>query len=278
MKNQSDYLSDIFGLKDKVVVLTGGMGKLGTEFAHALTYAGAKVAILDIVDTPNDRLKTLSEKFPVLFLKTDITEEAEIEKALDTIEKKWGTPSVLVNNVAWKASVNDPKGAGSSFEKYSMDLWDKIFALNTASAAKCAKIFGGRMVEKKITGSVVNIVSIYALVSPDQRVYEYREKIGKTRFIKDAAYGASKAALIALTRDLATLWAPKNIRVNALALGGVESQTNDKEFIQNYSNRVPIGRMAHLEEYDGALLFLVSDASSYVTGTTLVADGGWTAW
>lgn len=271
-------LNKLFGLQDQIVVLTGGMGKLGTEYAEALTAAGAKVAIVDIVPEPNPRLAKLAKKFPLLFLKADITKEEEIKDALATIEKEWGTPSILINNAGWKASPNDPQGAGVSFENYSMDLWDKVFSINAGSAARCSKVFGGRMVEKGIKGSIVNIVSHYALISPDQRIYEYREKKGKPKFIKDASYGASKAALIALTRDLATLWAPQGIRVNALALGGVLNPKSDKEFIDNYSSHVPLGRMANSDEYNGAILFLCSNASSYITGTTLVVDGGWTAW
>ncbi len=272
------YSQTIFNLDGRIVVLTGGLGKLGTEYAHVLVQAGAKVAIFDIVSEPNDRLKILSEKFPLLFLKVDITKEDEIKAALEKIEKKWGPPSILINNAGWKASPNDPQGAGAPFEAYPMDLWDKIFSINTAAAAKCAKIIGGRMVEKKIKGVIINIVSHYALVAPDQRIYEYREKKGKPKFIKDAAYGASKAALLALTRDLATLWGPYGIRVNALALGGVENPQSDPEFRTAYAARVPLGRMARPDEYNGAILFLASDASSYMTGATLIVDGGWTAW
>lgn len=276
-KIPSKYLKELFGLKRRVAVVTGGAGKLGTEFVDALIAADAKVALIDIIE-PNHRLRSLAQKNSMIFFKADIRDEGEIRKVLLEIEKKWESPSILINNAGWKASPNNPQGAGQPFEAYPMDLWDQIFSINTTAAAKCAKIFGGRMVEKKISGSIINIVSHYALISADQRIYEYRERQGKPKFIKDAAYGASKAALISLTRDLATLWASQGIRVNAIALGGVLNSSSDQEFIKNYSARVPLGRMAQLDEYNGALIFLASQASSYITGTTLIADGGWTAW
>ena len=279
MIEQGKYLKNLFGVTNQVAVVTGGLGKLGAEYVEALVQAGAKVAILDVVEQPSLHLKKIAEKYPVIFLRVNIKNEKEISDALKLIEKRWRKPpSILVNNAGWKASPNDPKGAGVPFEKYPMDLWDEVFSVNIAAAAKCAKIFGGRMIDKKIKGSIINIASHYALVSADQRIYQYREAKGKSKFIKDAAYGSSKAALIALTRDLATLWAPHGIRVNAIALGGVLNPKSDQEFIINYCQRVPLGRMAKPNEYNGAMLFLASEASSYLTGTTIVADGGWTAW
>ncbi len=141
-----------------------------------------------------------------------------------------------------------------------------------------SKIIGGNMIKNKKSGVIINITSHYALVAPDQRIYEYRKKIRKPKFIKDASYSASKEALIAMTRDLAIQWAKHNIRVVALAPGGVFNPKSDKEFIENYSSRVPLGRMAAANEYNGAILFLASDAASYMTGSTLIIDGGWTVW
>jgi len=159
-----------------------------------------------------------------------------------------------------------------------MDIWDEVFEVNTKAAAICAKIVGKEMIETKREGIIINIASQLALVSPDQRIYEYREKIGKNKFVKDAPYGASKAALVALTRDLATQWAKYGIRVVTFAPAGVFNPNSDKEFVENYSFRVPMGRMANVDEYNGIIVFLASRASSYMTGTVLVADGGLTAW
>ncbi len=272
------YLSSIFNLNKKVVVLTGGMGRLGTEFARALTGAGARVAIFDTNERANASLERLYKKKLVDFYKVDVTKESEVIEAINRLESKWQTPTILINNAGWKASPNSSEGAGEPFVEYSIDLWEKVFRINTMSAAICSKIIGKKMISNKNGGSIINIVSQYALVAPDQRVYEHKNWSGKKPFVKDAAYGASKAALIALTRDLAVQWAPFNIRVNALALGGVSSIDSDPEFVKNYSARVPLGRMASVEEYNGAVIFLASEAASYVTGATIVIDGGWTAW
>lgn len=278
MKSNKEYLYNLFNLKDKVVILTGGLGKLGTQYTEALVKSGAKVAIFDISIEVNDILKSLVKDYPIIFIKVDITKESEVKKALAKVVKKWGTPSVLVNNAGWKASPNKASRASVPFEKYPIDIWEEAFKLNTTAAAICSKIVGGELIMRKKNGVIINIASHYGLVSPDQRIYEYRKKNGKKVFVKDASYSASKAALIALTRDLATQWAPHGIRVVALAPGGVFSPESDKEFVRAYSKRVPLNRMARVSEMNGALIFLISDASSYITGTTLIVDGGWTAW
>jgi NAD(P)-dependent dehydrogenase (short-subunit alcohol dehydrogenase family) len=272
------YPFNLLDLKNKIVVLTGGMGKLGTEFTDALVKANAKVAIFDIIENPNSRLLKLSKKYPILFFKVDITNEEEVDRCLKKIKKNWGVPTVLISNAGWKASPNDPAGAGRIFTEYPMNLWDEVFNINTKAAAICSKLVGSMMIKNKKKGVIINIVSHYAIVSADQRIYAYRKKIGKKEFFKDPSYGASKAALISLTRDLSTQWAVHGIRTVALALGGVLNPKSDKEFIDNYVQRVPLGRMADPNEYNGIIIFLASDAASYITGTTIVADGGWTAW
>ena len=278
MESANNYLTQLFSLKDKVAVVTGGMGRLGTEFTKALAQSGAKVAIFDIVDTPNQDLLDLSLKYPIKFLQVNIRIEAEVERAVKIVEDVWGIPNLLVNNAGWRASPNEKTRVSVPFENYPMDVWDEVFSINTTAAAICAKIVGGRLIKAKQTGTIINIASHYGLVSADQRIYDYREKIGKDKFVKDASYGASKAALVALTRDLATLWAPFGIRVVALAPGGVFNPKSDPEFVANYSARVPMGRMANIDEYNGAIVFLASDAASYMTGNCLVIDGGWTSW
>lgn len=278
MKSDRDYIYRLFGLKNKIVILTGGLGKLGTEYSEALVKAGGKVAIFDLTDQPHDRLKKLAKKYPLFFLEVDVTSEEEVKSGVAAVEKKWGTPSVLINNAGWKASPNQATKASVPFEDYPIDVWEEAFKINTTSAAICSKIVGGRMIKGKKGGVILNIASHYALVSPDQRIYQYKEKKEGKKFIKDASYGASKAALIALTRDLATHWAPYGIRVNSFSPGAVYNPKSDPEFEKEYNFRTPLGRRAREDEYNGIILFLVSDASSYMTGANLVADGGWTAW
>ncbi len=278
METQNNYLSKLFSLEGKIAIVTGGMGRLGTEFTRALVQAGAKVAIFDMVDTPNQDLLDLSLKYPIKFLKVNICIETEVEQAVKVVEDIWGTPNLLINNAGWRASPNEKSRASVPFEGYPMNVWDEVFLVNVAAAAICAKIIGGRLIAAKQPGVIINIASHYGLVSPDQRIYSYREKIGKDKFVKDASYSASKAALIALTRDLATQWAPFGIRVIALAPGGVFNPKSDQEFVANYSAHVPLGRMANIDEYNGVVVFLASDAASYMTGNCLVVDGGWTSW
>jgi NAD(P)-dependent dehydrogenase (short-subunit alcohol dehydrogenase family) len=272
------YLYDLFNLKGQVAVITGGLGKLGTHFTESLVKANAKVVIFDISDHVSDKLKQIATEYPVLIEKVDITDEKEVKNVCRKVIKKWGVPTILINNAGWKASPNISSKASVPFERYPMDVWEEVFRVNTTSAAICTKIIGSHMISNKKRGVVINITSLYALVSPDQRIYEYKKKSGKGEFVKDASYSASKAALIALTRDLGTQWAPYGIRVVALAPGGVFSPSSDKAFVRSYCKRVPLGRMASLDDLSGAIIYLASDASSYVTGTTLIVDGGWTAW
>lgn len=278
MTADKNYIYKLFNLKNKIVILTGGLGKLGTEYCEALVKTGAKVAIFDLIVTPNDKLKKLAKKYPILFLKVDVTKEVEVENGIKTIEKKWGVPTILINNAGWKASPNQTTKASVPFQDYPIEVWEEVFKINTTSAAICSKIVGSEMIKNKKGGVILNIASHYALVSPDQRIYAYKQiKEGK-KFIKDASYGASKAALIALTRDLATHWAPYGIRVNSFSPGAVDNPASDPDFVKEYNFRTPLGRRAKEGEYNGVILFLVSSASSYMTGSNLVVDGGWTAW
>lgn len=276
MKNL-DYIYNLFHLKNQVVILTGGMGKLGSNFAEALVKANGRVAIFDIVDTPSEKLSQLASRYPLIFMKVDITNEQEVRNAISDVEKKWDTPTILINNAGWKASPNEKTKASVPAEEYPVKMWEEVFRTNTTSAMICAKTVAQKMIQAKRAGVIINIASTFALVSPDQQVYEYKAKKGRP-FIKDASYSASKAALVALTRDLAVQWAKYNIRVVSFSPGGVHSEKSDPEFVKAYSLRTPLGRMANPDEYNAAILFLASDASSYMTGTNLVVDGGWTIW
>ncbi len=274
----NQYLTKLFDLSNKIVVLTGGMGKLGAEFAGALVKAGAKVAIFDVIKEPSRELAALAEEWPLLFLTVDITDESWVLKSFDEVVGKWGTPNVLINNAAWNPSPDKSSRASVPFEHYPLDVWRAVMDLNITGAAICAKVFGSKLIKEKKPGVLVNIASTYGLVAPDQSLYNHKQTENKLPYVKDASYSVSKAALIALTRNLAVEWAYHGIRVVALSPGGVITENGDQEFTRKYEKRTPLGRMANKDEYNAALIFLISDSASYMTGTNLVVDGGWTIW
>lgn len=259
----------LFGLNDRVAVITGGLGQLGRQFTAALTAAGARVAVLDL------RIPEDTDSGGTVHVAADVSDRVSLERALAVVERQLGVPHVLVNNAALDAPPNAPAAANGPFETYPVDVWRSVLDVNVTGVFQCCQVFGGRMAEAG-RGSVINIASIYGLVSPDQRVYEYRRERGEP-FFKPAAYSASKSALLNLTRYLATYWAPRNVRVNTLSFAGVFNQQEDA-FLREYTRRVPMGRMAREDEYNGAVVFLASDASSYMTGANVVLDGGYTAW
>lgn len=271
--NKENVLEKWFSLEGTIAVVTGGCGKLGSEFTQALISAGARVAVFDIVELPAN-LKEYENGGSLFYCHTDLTVDEEVENAFDAVVEEWGTPTILVNNAGWRASPHGITEAGKPFESYDMNLWDQVCAINLGAAARCARACGRRMIEKKLSGVIVNIASHYALVAPDPRLYEFKEG----PFFKDASYSASKAGLVALTRDLAVQWAPQQIRVVALVPGGVENVNADPRFIKAYNERTPLKRQAKLDEYNAALIFLCSPGASYMTGSTLTIDGGWTAW
>lgn len=269
--------TDLFSMNGRVVVVTGGMGQLGTEFTKALHAAGARVAILDVVDDP----ELVAKRFPdaddswLMVEACDITSRAAIEVALAKIEAHWETPFGLVNNAALDSPPDAPPSENGPFETFPESSWDKVMEVNAKGVFLLCQVLGGAMA-KAGRGSIINVSSIYGVVSPNQSLYEYRRERGET-FYKPVAYSASKSALINLTRYLSTYWGGLGVRVNTLVLGGVFNN-QEEAFLKEYEARVPMGRMANADEYNGGALFLLSDASSYMTGAELVLDGGWTAW
>ncbi len=267
---------NIFDIKDRIFVITGGLGQLGRQYCKEIVNRGASAVIIDIPEKApkNDDLFENDDR--LIYLSTDITKKNSIEKALNSIIKKWGVPHGLINNAALDSPPDAPPEENGPFESYPEASWDKIMEVNVKGTFLACQLIGGAMALEG-RGSIVNIASIYGIVSPDQRLYEYRlEDTGKA-FFKPPAYCASKSAILNFSRYLATYWAPRGVRVNTLTLGGVFNQQDDK-FLQGYLAKVPLGRMADEQEYNGAVVFLLSDASSYMTGSNLVVDGGWTAW
>jgi len=270
--------TNLFSVNNFPIVITGGLGQLGQEFSKALCQAGAKVVLLDINANPkrlSPELKTAYDNHQLLVIESDVTDLNRLEQAAEEIEQKFGSVYGLINNAAIDTPPNASIEENGAFEDYSVETFDKVMTVNVLGVMQASQIFGKRMV-KAGRGSIINISSIYGMVSPNQDIYEHIRS-EKGRFYKPIAYSTSKSALFNLTRYLATYWASKNIRVNTLTFGGVFCG-QDERFVEAYKQRVPMHRMANKEEYNGAIIFLLSQASSYMTGANLVMDGGWTAW
>lgn len=269
---------DPFDISDRVVVVTGGLGQLGRQYCLSLADRGARVAVLDVSnaeDRVRERYGNRAADANLLFLEADVTSRESLDRALQQVERRWGPPHALVNNAALDSPPGAPAAENGPFESYPEASWDRVMEVNAKGVFLCCQVFGGRMAEEG-RGSIVNISSIYGVVSPNQTIYEYRRQAGQV-FYKPVAYSASKSALLNLTRYLATYWAPRGVRVNSLTLAGVFNG-QDAAFLSEYCRLVPLGRMAREDEYNGAIVYLVSDASSYMTGSNMVIDGGWTAW
>ncbi len=257
----------LFDLSGRVAVVTGGMGQLGQVYATGLAERGMKVAVFDVA----------SGELPegVVGHEVDVTERAAIVAALGEVEAEWGVPHLLVNNAALDSPPDAPAEEVGPFESYPEESFDAVMDVNVKGAFLASQVIGGAMAREG-RGSIVNVSSIYGVLSPVQDLYAFRRDRGET-FVKPVAYSVSKSAVLNLTRYLATYWAKSGVRVNTLTLAGV---WNDQpaEFLDAYNARAPMGRMLRAEEALGAVVFLASDASSYVTGSNLVVDGGWSAW
>ena len=269
---------DLFSVKDRIVVVTGGLGQLGRQFSLALLNRGARVVVMDVqVDEKKvaGRFGDQRENPNLMFVVVDITRRASIEAGLQQVVERWGVPHALINNAALDSPPNAPASENGPFETYPEESFDRVMEVNVKGVVLVCQVIGAAMAEAG-RGSIINISSIYGLVSPDQRIYEFRRKNGAT-FFKPVAYSVSKSALLNLTRYLCTYWADKNVRVNTLTFAGVFNNQSE-EFLKGYCAHLPLGRMAREDDYNGAVIFLVSDASAYMTGSNMVIDGGWTAW
>ena len=264
----------LFSVVNEVVVISGVSGQLGYRYAQAFLTRGAQVMGLDL--KRSQALNELSVHYPdrFSFCACNVTQIDSLREALATTRRVFGEPSVLINNAAIDSPPNAPLEETGPFEDYPDDSWDRVMDVNVKGVYLACKIFGAAMADNK-RGSIINISSIYGVVSPDQSIYEYRRQRGEI-FYKPVAYAVSKSAVLNLTRYLATYWARTGVRVNTLVLAGVENG-QDPEFLKAYCARMPVGRMADQDEYNGAVIFLASTASSYMNGAQLVIDGGWTA-
>lgn len=268
---------DYFEIENDVIIITGGSGKLGSMYSDYLAYRGANIFSFDIKGNPNSHGEFGKDiKNPKIeYLEVDITQKSSVESGLDKIINQGFQPTGLINNAALDSSPNINSQDTGPLETLPIESWEEVLDVNLKGTFIVSQIIGSHMAKNQ-KGTIININSHYGLVSPDQRIYDYTKESGM-KFNKPIAYSVSKSGIINLTRYLATYWAEKNIRVNTLTLGGVYSE-QDPRFVEEYSKRVPLGRMAKGEEYCGPILFLISDASSYMTGSNLIIDGGWTAW
>jgi NAD(P)-dependent dehydrogenase (short-subunit alcohol dehydrogenase family) len=251
---------ELFSLRSRVAVVTGGAGQLGREIVRALEGAGASVAVFDL---------------EVEHHRVDVTDRSALEGATADVERELGTPHILVNAAALDSPPDAPSEEVGPVESYPEASFDRVMDVNVKGTFLACQVIGARMAAAG-RGSIVNVSSIYGMLSPVQDLYEFRRR-GGDEFYKPVAYSVSKSALYNLTRYLATYWAKSGVRVNTLTLAGVWNG-QPQEFVDEYTKRMPIGRMADAREVVGPVVFLASDASSYVTGANLVADGGWSAW
>ena len=257
----------LFDLERRVAVVTGGMGQLGQVYLAGLAERGMHVASFDVA------AGAVPEG--VRAYAVDVTDSAAIAHALDDVVADWGVPHLLVNNAGLDSPPDAPAEEVGPFESYPESSFDAVMDVNVKGTFLCCQVLGGAMARAR-RGSIVNVSSIYGLLSPVQDLYAFRREGGET-FVKPVAYSVSKSAILNLTRYLATYWAKDGVRVNTLTLAGV---WNDQpaEFLEAYTARIPVGRMLEAPEALGAVVFLASDASSYVTGSNVVVDGGWSAW
>ena len=268
----------LFDLSGRAAVVTGGMGQLGAEYAAALAERGMWVAILDLAKEPKRGAADLSRGLAdgsIRTFPTDVTDRDAVERAAAEIEAAWGVPHLLVNNAAIDAPPDAPAAEVGPFETYPLEAFDRVMDVNVKGTLVPCQVFGAAMARAG-RGSIVNVSSVYGLLSPVQELYDFRRRAGET-FVKPVAYSVSKSAILNLTRYLATYWAAEGVRVNTLTLAGVSNE-QPAEFVEAYTARVPLGRMLEAREAVGAVVFLASDASSYVTGANVVVDGGWSAW
>jgi 2-deoxy-D-gluconate 3-dehydrogenase len=266
-----------FDLKGRSAIVTGGAGLLGKEFCRTLAQARAQVVVADlnIAASQSVTRDLQQEGLTALPVGVDVTDPESVQAMAQATLETYQRLDILVNSAAMDPKFDDAHHGkhSNTFEDYPLSAWKQALDVNLTGMFLCCQAAARQMLAQK-HGVIINICSIYGMVGPDQRIYR---SPGKAVQYKPAYYSVTKAGVLGMTHYLATYFAGQNIRVNALTPGGVYND-HDEVFVQNYSARAVLGRMAQRDEMNGALLFLASDASSYMTGANLVVDGGWTAW
>ena len=276
-----DLINRLFRLDGHVAVVTGGAGRLGSQYVATLAAAGASVAALDIAP-PSAEAQRLFGAQPdrVSFHTTDVTSRGAVDSAVAAIAARFGAPTILVNNAGLGSSPADAALETGRFEQYPESAWHAMIDSHLKGTLVVSQSFiaafrQARSERPMLAGSIVNVSSTYGVVSPDQSLYEYRRAAGE--YYKPVGYSVAKSGVLNFTRWLAEYCAPFGVRVNTLVPGGVQESGHAPEFVAEYVKRTPLGRMATDEDYNGAIVFLASPASAYMTGAMLVVDGGWTA-
>lgn len=271
---------DSFKLDGKVCVITGGAGFLGGKHAEAVLEAGGTVVLLDINESKvKETASFFKKKYPknVFDFKVDITDKQSLISVKEKILSRCKKIDVLINNAANNPKMEKEGGVEwTRFENFPEDIWNKDIDVGLKGAFLCSQVFGGYMAERK-GGVILNISSDLGIIAPDQRIYRKEGLKEKEQMVKSVTYSIVKHGLLGLTKYLATYWADKGVRVNSICPGGVYNN-QDKKFIDKLTNLIPMQRMADKDEYKSAIVFLISDASSYMTGSTVVIDGGRTCW
>jgi NAD(P)-dependent dehydrogenase (short-subunit alcohol dehydrogenase family) len=279
-KPEVDRIRQLFDLSSRVAIITGGAGLLGYQHADVLAAVGAHVVLLDLASSDPAKAAaelTASHRVECIGLAADITDEASVIESSRRIMAKFGRIDVLINNAANNPKVEEAaKRAWSRLENLPVSVWDADVRVGLTGAFLCSRVFGAEMA-KAGRGVIINVASDLALIAPDQRLYRVDGLPEDEQPVKPVTYSVVKSGLLGLTRYLATYWRGSNIRVNAICPGGV-SNGQPEAFLNRLKQLIPMERMAGRSEYQGAILFLCSDASSYMTGANLVIDGGRTCW
>lgn len=277
MTNANQTYLAAFSLKGKNAIVTGGAGMLGMHICQGLSESGANVAVVDINGLKASELASALEKkysINAIGIACDISNEESVKNMRDIVISRFNYIDILINNAASKS--NNLDAFFAPFENYSLVQWKEVMSVNIDGMFLVAKLIGPVMAKQNRGGSIIQLSSIYGSLGPDQRIYE-NAKYLNTQINTPAVYCASKGGVISLSNYLATYWAKNGIRVNTVSPGGIESGQNTN-FIKNYSERIPLNRMARPEEIVGIILFLSGEASSYITGQNIFVDGGLSCW
>lgn len=274
-------LKSIFRLDEKVIVITGGAGLLGEKHAEAIAAYGGIPVLLDLSEEAvAEKAEQLKKQYDVdaSGISVDITSEVAIKQSVKWILDKYGRIDGLVNNAANNPKVEDNADKDfSRLENFPLEVWNKDVEVGLTGAFLCAKHYGAEIANNKSGGSIVNISSDLGLIAPDQRLYSKKGIPDEQQPVKPVTYSVVKTGVIGLTRYLATYWADKGVRCNAMCPGGVENG-QPSDFLKEVSSRIPMNRLAEKNEYQGTLIWMLSDASSYLNGAVIPVDGGRSAW